>query len=594
MTPNLGTRGNGEPVVQPTERSRVCVGHRAFRIRGKPPDFLVALWAVLALSACTSTPSQSVFIAQPQTLPYVGGQVQLNWNIEGASLYTLRSEPPLPGLPLHTTQPHAHIQVEGHTNPKSYRLILEASSSKGIHRLIAYLQVDGQLACSARVGSQARPPLVRSEILEVGLGHFDVPHVAGRLIAYHKNGLGLQSNTASAQSLGAQWVQDLGGGWNLYRAPPGREAIVAKHLYQQGLSQYVQPEYLYQPNNLPLPPNNRSYQLEQVALFGQMNFEQAWQQLDDGCDKPVIAVADTGVYTQRGDLAPNLTPPNSWLDVVGSDLGNPRPIQGIVEPHPRTGASHGTQVASIIAATTNDGSELAGTAYNLVRVLPIKVFDAEQRAGTLQVAQALEYAAGATKVAGQVYTNPTPAQVVNLSLSMPKPGFRDPYLEQVLEQVTQQGLIVVASSGNTGLASVGYPASSPFVIAVGATDASKQRAQWFSGFASNYGPELEFVAPGTGVPVAHGPTKGDYALAYGTSAAAPFVSSTVGLYLLQRQRLGIPYTRNRGEFLAQVRKCLQSAAQNGTAWNSQTGFGLIDVAKVVDPNNPICFPQENP
>jgi hypothetical protein len=526
----------------------------------------------------------------------MGGQVDLNWSIEGASLYTLRSEPPLPGLPLHTTHSSARIQVKGHTNPspQSYRLILEANTSKGIQRLVVYLRKDGSLACPTRVGPQAQLPMARPEVLEVGLGRFDVPHLPGRLIAYRKNSLSLQHLSASAQRLGAQWVQDLGGGWSLYRTPPGQEATVAQRLYQQGWSQYVQPEYLYQPSSLPLPPNNRSYPLEQAALFQQMNFEAAWQQLEVGCDWPVIAVADTGVYTQRGDLAPNLTPPRSWLDVVGSDLDHPHPIQGVVQPHPGTGASHGTQVASIIAATTNDGSALAGTAYNLLRVLPIKIFDAERRAGTLQLAQALEYAAGATQIAGRLYTNPTPAQVVNLSLSISQPGFRDLYLEQVLEQVTQQGLIVVASSGNADLARVGYPASSPFVISVGATDGNRERAQWFSGFASNYGPELEFVAPGTGVPVAYGPTSGDYALAYGTSAAAPFVSTTIGLYLLQLQRLGTSYAGSPGEFLAQVRRCLQSAAQHGAAWNSQVGFGLIDVARVVDPGNPVCFPQENP
>ncbi|MCL6529308.1 S8 family peptidase [Meiothermus ruber] len=553
----------------------------------------IAGWIGLALTSCTTTQGWAGLEVTPQTVPHLGGEVNLRWRVEGARAYTLRSEPPLPGLPLSTTGSSVSIWVAANSSPepKRYRLIVESDGPEGLKQVVAELRLEGRPPCSS-IGAQSQRIAVRA-FNEVGLGRFDVPHVAGRLLVYHKKGLSLQSHTASAQSLGAQRVQDLGGGWGLYRTQPGQEAQVAQKLYQQGLGQYVQPEYLYQPASLVVPPNNPSYPTEQAPVFQQMNIEQAWQKLrgEVGCQTPIIAVVDTGVYTQRNDLAPNLTPPDSWLDVVGEDLSNPQPARGTVEPEPGTGASHGTQVTSIIAATTNNGTALAGVAYNLLRVLPIKVFDANQQAGTLQIAQALEYAAGATQIAGQLFVNPTPAQVVNLSLSLSAPGFRDPYLEHVLEQVTQQGLVVVASSGNADLPAVGYPASSPFVIAVGATDAGQARARWLSGYASNYGEGLEFVAPGTGVPVAHGPNQGAYALAYGTSASAPFISGAIGLYLLQQQLLGQTPPSNPGARLDQVRTCLKSAAQNAPAWDSQTGYGLVDVAKVVEPSNPACFPR---
>ncbi|MBO1438706.1 S8/S53 family peptidase [Meiothermus sp. CFH 77666] len=582
--------------MQPAECSRVSATHWICLGQRKPAYILVTLCALMVLTACSTTANQPRFEANPQTLSSIGGYVNLSWNIEDAEYYSLQSDPPIPGMPLFTKQSHTTIRIEGrqNSNPINYQLILEARGSRGIRRFSTFIRVNGRLDCSSKTGLRAQSTAIWPEVKKVGLGNFDVPYVKGRLIAYHKNELSLQSNRATAQSLGAQWARDLGKGWSLYYTRPGQEAAVAQRLYQNGIGQYVQPEYLYQPDDLSLPPNNRSYDLEQAALFRQMDFELAWKQLRVDCLKPVIAVVDSGIYTQRIDLAPNLTPQESWLDVVGSNLEDPRPNQGAVEPFSGTGASHGTQVASIIAATTNDGSVLAGAAYNLLRVLPIKVFDAQRRAGTLQLAQALEYAAGATQIAGRVYTNPTPAQVVNLSLSISIPGFQDPYLEQVLEQVTRQGLIVVASSGNLDSASVGYPASSPFVIAVGAVDSNNKRAKWLSGFASNYGSGLEFVAPGTGVPVAHGPNTGDYALAYGTSAAAPFVSTAVGLYLLKQQQMGFSLSSDPGSFLKQVRKCLLSAAKNSAQWDIETGFGLISVARVVDPNNPGCFPQENP
>ncbi|GIW32196.1 MAG: hypothetical protein KatS3mg071_2370 [Meiothermus sp.] len=509
MIPNLGTKGNGEPVVQPAEPKSTAVACWRVPTVKSFISLAIAGWIGLALTSCTTT--QGLEVSPP---------------------------------------------------------------------------------CSD-VGARSQQTTVRA-FSKVGLGRFDLPHAAGRLLVYQPKRLSLQSHNAGAQNLGAQRVQDLGGGWSLYRTQPGQEAKAAQQLYQQGLGQYVQPEYLYQPTSLAVPPNNPSYLTEQAPLFQQMKIEQAWQKLrthNINCPAPVIAVVDTGVYTQRSDLAPNLTPPDSWLDVVGEDLSNPRPTRGTVEPEPGTGASHGTQVASIIAATTNNGTALAGVGYNLLRVLPIKVFDANQQAGTLQVAQALEYAAGATQIAGQLFVNPTPAQVVNLSLSVSAPGFSDPYIEHVLEQVALQGLVVVASSGNADLPAVGYPASSPFVIAVGATDANQARAHWLSGYASNYGEGLEFMAPGTGVPVAHGPNPGAYALAYGTSASAPFISGAIGLYLLQQQLLGQTPPSSPSTRLAQVRACLTSAAQNPSAWDSQIGYGLVDVSKVVEPSNPACFPQ---
>ncbi|MER3554200.1 MAG: peptidase S8 and S53 subtilisin kexin sedolisin [Meiothermus sp.] len=362
------------------------------------------------------------------------------------------------------------------------------------------------------------------------------------------------------------------------------EVASAKALVEGGLAQYVQPEYLYEQTGLSTPPSNRDYALEQRRVFGQMNWEGAWQKLTLGCTAPVVAVIDTGFFTARADLRPNLAPQASWLDVVGADLTAPVPQQGRMAPLGEVSKGHGTSVAGIIASTTNNGSALAGAAYNLVKVLPIKVFDANHRTGTLRVAQAIEYAAGATAIGGQTFVNPNPAQVINLSLASRKVGFSDPYLESVLERVSEGG-VVVGSSGNTDLGTVAYPASSPYVIAVGATDPSGGRAQWGQGFGSNYGSDLEFVAPGTAVLTLDGEASDEYGNSYGTSAAAPFISTAVALYLYQRGHLNHPLPQ--GNALESVRKCLQNATQH--PWQAETGYGLVDVAKVVDPANPACY-----
>jgi len=590
--PNLGTKGTGEPVVQPAERTPSVYAHRCFPTYFSKQGLVLMLLAVLALSACSTPPSIPLaYNALPSTLPAEGGTVSFFWRGAGGDQYTLTSDPPLEGLPLHTSDTVTTLKIRGNvgSSPTTYRFTLEATGPKG--RLqstqtveVAAQQANAQTQCPKP--SQATLKASRQTSLDLrGVGSFDAPHQAGHLIVYSGSSLHLQRTGATA-SLGIQRLRDLSGGWTLYQSNTSSEAQTAQKLVQVGYAQYVQPEYLYEDTGLAVPPSNQDYS-QQSRVFQAMNWEKAWQSLTPGCSPPVVAVVDTGFFTNRADLSPNLVSPSSWLDVVGQDMSSPTAVLGQVAPARAVPRSHGTGIAGIIAATTNDGSALAGAAYNLVKVLPIKVFDAQRHTGTLQIAQALEYAAGQTTIGNQTFTNPTPAQVINLSLASRQAGFSDPYLESVLQRVTQQGLVVVASSGNAGNDSLSYPASSANVIAVGASDNSGNRAQWGSAFGSNYGPGLAFVAPGSAVPTLYGASEDAYANSYGTSAAAPFISTAVALYMYQHQRLSGTFLPASADTLAQVRQCLQSAAQH--TWQPETGYGLVDVAKVVNPANPACY-----
>jgi subtilisin family serine protease len=585
--PNVGTKGTGEPVVQPAERRKsvldgpwlfpliFSVGFSTFR-----PLWAVAGLAALVLAGCGQpvAQTQAEFTAVPAQLPVSGGEVSFFWQAEGAGEVTVTSEPALPGFPLTTRERSFSVKLRGNptTAAKTYRFTLELATPQGRVAKTQTVTVEPQASVSCPSSSQ---PALRAALAmpaplkPAGLGRFDRPYAAGRLLVFSRSDSRLRKMDAMR----------LGGGWGLLRVPQGQEAAQARALVEQGLADYAQPEYLYQPAQAAVPPANRQYPA-QGELFAQMRLEQAWKGLLAGCERPVVAVADTGFFTERADLAPNLTPRASWLDVVGASLEAPQPRQGVVTPH--GGNSHGTAVASVIAATTNDGSMLAGVSYNLAQVLPIKIFDAQGRTGTLQIAQALEYAAGQTQIGGQTFTNPTPAQVVNLSLSGQA---YDPYLESVLARVTAQGLVVVAASGNGDSASVAYPASSPYVIAVGATDAQGRRAVWGSGFGSNYGPELDFVAPGTAVPSYGGQATDAVGNAYGTSMSAAFVSATVALRLYQNQRqYGTFYPEGAGgQVLRALQGCLRSAAQFPVP-SLELGYGLIDVSKVLDLANAAC------
>jgi hypothetical protein len=67
-------------------------------------------------------------------------------------------------------------------------------------------------------------------------------------------------------------------------------------------------------------------------------------------------------------------------------------------------------------------------------------------------------------------------------------------MENACQHAWDNGVVLVGSAGNDGSTPVGYPAKYETVICVGSIGPGDSR----SGF-SNYGPEMELVAPGEGI-----------------------------------------------------------------------------------------------
>lgn len=78
-------------------------------------------------------------------------------------------------------------------------------------------------------------------------------------------------------------------------------------------------------------------------------------------------------------------------------------------------------------------------------------------------------------------------RIINMSMSFPQ---QDEDIENLLRKAHNQGIILVAASGNEGVLGVTYPASSPFVLAIGGSDILGNK--WSQ---SNYGPEISFCMP---------------------------------------------------------------------------------------------------
>ncbi|MBU6483166.1 MAG: S8 family peptidase [Betaproteobacteria bacterium] len=198
---------------------------------------------------------------------------------------------------------------------------------------------------------------------------------------------------------------------------------------------------------------------------------------------------------------------------------------------------HGTGVASVIAANTNDGLWTAGIDWN-AKILPVRALG---RCGGYDsdIVDGIAWAAG-LPVPG-VPANPTPAEVINLSLG--GTGNCDPVYPPVIAAAYAHGvtraIVVAAGNGATDVAN-DTPANCPGVIAVASTTTTGGLASY-----SNFGAGITLSAPGgvfhylrqrdailvlsnsgTTVPVAD-----SFAFEGGTSLAAPMVSGTVSLML---------------------------------------------------------------
>ncbi len=315
----------------------------------------------------------------------------------------------------------------------------------------------------------------------------------------------------------------------------------------------------------------------------------------------VVGVIDTG-YTDHPDLEPNLLISDGY-DFVREDLlGDGDDIDGDATD-PGDGSLpfvehswHGTGVASIIAALTdNGGIGIAGIGLSKLKVLPVRALGPDGGT-TYDIAQAIRYAAGLSNDSGSLPARS--AKIINLSIGAYVTS--DPYVEPSLEEAVAAGAIIIASAGNErgeGKTEVAYPASSPYTIAVAATTAAKTIAPY-----SNPGDMVDIAAPGglgddsqhpdyTGtwfdwVVVASPDFARDQPLALsdyiyagivGTSIAAPHVAGVLALLC----------TVSPAMDLAMAREVLRrSAVDLGTAGKDRDfGHGLLDAVAAMGAYN---------
>ena len=286
----------------------------------------------------------------------------------------------------------------------------------------------------------------------------------------------------------------------------------------------------------------------------------------------VVAVLDTGI-TSHPDLNANILPGYDFISnstVAGDGNGrdaDPSDPGDYYGGYPSSW--HGTHVTGTVAAVTNNGVGVAGTAFN-AKVVPVRVLG---RGGGYDsdIADAVIWASGGS-VSG-VPANANPAEVINLSLG--GSGSCGSAMQSAINGAVGRGTTVVIAAGNSNANVSGFsPANCNNVVAVASNTSTGARSSF-----SNYGALIDVSAPGSSIlstlnSGTQGPGSPSYASYNGTSMAAPHVA---GVVALMQSVAATPLTP------AQVEATLKSTARAFPSTPSQPiGAGIVNARAAVD------------
>ncbi|MFC0181791.1 Por secretion system C-terminal sorting domain-containing protein [Pseudarcicella hirudinis] len=282
----------------------------------------------------------------------------------------------------------------------------------------------------------------------------------------------------------------------------------------------------------------------QWALY-KVNAMQAWG-ITIGNPSVIVAVVDNAIDTSHLDLVNNVV---GGRDVADGD-NNTIPSN--------TAMNHGTHVAGIVGAQTNNSFGIASIGYN-IKVMPVKT--AKDTDGTTTISFGYE---------GITWAAQNGAKVINCSWRAPTSiadgGSVDssyPTQRDVINFAIQNGCVLVVAAGNDNTSNLTIPAGFTNVISVASTGFTDVKSSF-----SNYGSWIDISAPGESI-YSTLPSN-SYASWDGTSMASPLVAGIVGLM----------YSINPNLTRDQCETCLRNSALNIDANNSgfagKLGSGRVD------------------
>lgn len=337
--------------------------------------------------------------------------------------------------------------------------------------------------------------------------------------------------------------------------PAGSDPVdVAAGLNDDPSVEYAEPVPVYRTQTLPDDPKFVEGKQNYLHLI---NAPEAWD-ITTGSDEVIIAIIDTGTDLDHVDLADN-----TWINPNEQNDGTDNSGSGKVDdvygwdfwsddndPRPESD-SHGTHVAGIAAAVTDNGEGIASLGHS-VSFMPLKVSDG--KGGNISSRAAYN---------AMLYAAEQGASIINCSWG--STTFSQTAAE-VVSEVYRKGAVIVAAAGNEGTDREYYPAAYPEVMAVASVNGDKRRSEF-----SNYGSYISVAAPGENIystllDNSYGPSSG-------TSMAAPVVSALAGLIASQYPDM------SNDQIRAQIKASAAGIDEHPSdQWYQQLGVGLIDAA----------------
>ena len=319
--------------------------------------------------------------------------------------------------------------------------------------------------------------------------------------------------------------------WKIINLADGTTYDAVQYLRTINTFEKVDYDYVMAPNELPSSlgfPNNTLFtserHLEPLGVYDTWSYQFQNSISVGGSRDVVVAVIDTGVDYNHIDLRNNIWINSAEIPNNGIDDDNNGYVDDIrgwdfvsEDNDPIDDNGHGTHVAGIIASE-NNSIGVVGIAFNC-RIMCIKAGNSSGYFTNSDIAEAIQYA----------YMNG--ASVINMSFGGTSISNA---LKDALEDAYNQ-CVLVAAAGNDGLSnepsSSGrpfYPAALTYVIGVMSNDYDYDKSLF-----TNYDPiafnQYEYEIYSFGEQIISTWPNNKYAVASGTSMAAPTVSATAAL-----------------------------------------------------------------
>jgi hypothetical protein len=357
--------------------------------------------------------------------------------------------------------------------------------------------------------------------------------------------------------------------WLAYNVPPHADiSALVDSLQSAGYT--AQPNHIYRitgtPRETQLPNDPRLAEQWAVKNIG---LDEVWQTLRDTArDTILVGVIDTGVdYTHPdldGAIWKNIAELDGLPDVdddgngyvddtIGWDFTDAPGLPGAGDyldrdNDPMDDGSHGTFVAGIISARTDNGIGIAGAAP-------------ASRIMILRAGAKLEFGGAVLEeddiAAAVAYAVDNGARVLNMSFG---DVVSSPLMFDIMQYANNRGVVLVASAGNERVAELLYPAAYDVTIAVGAIDEQVEKSHFTS-----WGENMDLVAPGSAILATK--AGGEYDWVWGTSFSGPYVTAACAALLSLAPELTPIQVRNA------VRRGVIDIGPEG--WDPEFGFGRL-------------------